>query len=118
MREIVPQLIEQNIPPTTSSQTEQAPSGTSSASGIKRSIEPTTEEVQEPPTARPRVEEHFLVESHACDEALSVQDCQQLGALWDRTQNVEVLVAAYLQKRASKEIPASDSKSWLTPPNL
>ena len=113
MREIVPQLIEQNIQSTTSSQAENVSSEPSSASGVKRSIDPTTEETQEPPTSKPRVEEHLLVDSHSCDEVLSVQDCQQLGALWDHTQNIEVLVAAFLQKRASKEIPASGNEPRL-----
>lgn len=105
MREIVPKLIDQATPDSQSTES-------SSASGSKRPADVPDETLQ-PPAVRPRVEEHLLVDSCPGQEALSVQDCQQLSQLWETSQNIEVLVSAYMQKRASKEVPATGN-----PPQL
>ncbi|CAK9007796.1 unnamed protein product [Durusdinium trenchii] len=99
MREIVPQLIDQQV--TTSS-------GSSSASGIKRDYPETTDST-EPPTTRARL----ASDDQLSIEVLSVQDCNQLCQLWDKSKDVEVLIAAYLQKRAGKEIPSTGNPPLL-----
>lgn len=98
MREIVPQLIDQHV-------SNQEGSEPSSASGIKRP-DPLPEHVDEPPTAKARTEEHLWVESGPCHEVLSAQECHQLLQTWDKTQCVEALITAYMQKKVAKEIPA------------
>lgn len=40
------------------------------------------------------------------EEVLSVQDCRKLMSIWDSTHCVETLIAAYTQKKLSKEVPA------------
>ena len=105
MRELVPQLIEQTVHPSSSE--------ASSASGVKRSADSPPSPTSEPPAQKPRIDEHLLVESGTCQEVLSVQDCHELCHVWQTSQNIEVLVAAYLQKRAAKEIPASGNEPIL-----
>ena len=93
MREVVPRLVDTAMN-----------EGESSSGGPKREREHECHE--EPPNARQRT-------SDATDEILSVQDVSELLQVWDEGQSIETLVASYIQKKTSKELPPTGN-----PPEL
>ena len=99
MQEVVPRLIDKA---TQQVQDSHEPSSSSSSShGTKRNLEVDgSESVSEPPAARARASSpgHDTV-----DECLSVEEILEA---WDEN-GVETFMAAYLQKKMSKEIPPS-----------
>ena len=111
MSELVPRLIEElphgNEPSSEPSDVAEPGSQSSSVSreGSEHSVEPRTTSqkrsasngpVEEPSSARPRLEE---------TETLFCQETLDLGHL--HRSHVECLMAAFLQKRAQKELPAT-----------
>ena len=113
MTEVVPRLITEHIDKAPAVNWEadpdsmqDVPSGPSSGSGLKRSADSLVTP-EEPPAVRAKTDEaQESLTSQLAHEVMSVQDCQQLMQVWDQSQDIEVLIAAYLQKKASKEIPA------------
>ena len=104
MREMVPHLIEQ----ATSQGSTEATSSSQHGS-LKREHAEISSEV-EPPTTRARVQEQsdeILTVQDTCHEVLCVQDWNDICACWDQHQDVDVLIANYLQKKSSKELPHS-----------
>ena len=92
MREVVPRMIEQVSQPA---EDETAMSG---ASSHKRTLE-MSDEVAEPPSSKPRVNEVLSVED--------VSEFQQMLA--DPKVPIEVMLANYLQKKTNKEVPHSNN---------
>ena len=99
MREIVPRLVEQ----ADTHMTEH-----------KRSLEePASPE--EPPVSKPRTDNYDEnLCSAPCHEALSVEDINDLVDMMDDdNMPIEVLIANYMQKKTSKEIPPSNNEKSL-----
>ena len=107
MRELVPRMIDQSL----SRPQDSEDNNPSSASGMKRPAEDVEDTTVEPPASKARTEEHLQADSESSSEVLSVQDIGQLCQLWDTAQSIEVLAAAYMQKRAAKELPAVGNPS-------
>ena len=91
MRELVPQLIDQAIPPA--SATETSSSSSAGGQGVKRELENRD---PSPGPKQPREDGY--------DETLCVQEIQDN---WD--QGIESLVAAHIQKKTAKELPPSNN---------
>ena len=92
IKEVVPRLIDEAMQPTDESMD----------AGLKRPLTPShADEVQEPPTSKHRGSED--------DEVLSVEEINQHLS----QGSIESLIAAYMEKKLSKEIPPSKN-----PPEL
>ena len=92
IKEVVPRLIDEAMQPTDESMD----------AGLKRPLTPShADEVQEPPTSKHRGSED--------DEVLSVEEINQHLS----QGSIESLIAAYMEKKLSKEIPPSNN-----PPEL
>ena len=94
MRDIVPQLIDQAIPPASGTEAS-APSSSSSAvgQGVKRDLENRD---PSPEPKQPREDGY--------DETLCAQEIKDS---WD--QGIEALIAAHIQKKIAKELPPSNN---------
>lgn len=107
MREIVPQIIDQNLQAVSA---EDAPmedehaSAPSSGSGQKRPASPSSA-ADQPMASRPRVD--------TADEALSVQCVNELWDQWTEQRDIEQLVVNYMQKKTSHELPHSNNEPCL-----
>ncbi|CAK9116539.1 unnamed protein product, partial [Durusdinium trenchii] len=135
MQEIVPELLQQVLqkePSSSPDHTDPPPAGegssSSSSRGTKRSIEPTEADVEPVDKRLHGIEEDLLVESatFAMDEigvcSVELLQSHSMGNLHDGLDHIakqelvtlfqqgmpcEVLVAAYMQKKAAKEIPVT-----------
>ena len=111
MKEMVPHLIEQATGQTLSSEA----ATSSQPSGIKRSQSDNAPE-SEPPATRPKTQEspdEALAVQDACHEVLCVQDWKDMCACWDEHKDIDVLIANYMQKKSSKELPHSRNSPLL-----
>ena len=89
MREVVPQLVEQ------------ATRDVDESMHPKRALE-NPDQTDEPAGHKPRTGSH--------DEVLSAQDINHLSELFkEQSTTIEVLIANYLQKKTSKEIPPTNN---------
>ena len=97
MQEILPELMESMLPSSEPEARESNPSGSSaSATNPSRKRAASTDLSEEPPAVRRATDE----------EVLQVDSCEpDLSTLWKNGAPIEVLLNAYLQKKASKEIP-------------
>lgn len=93
MREMVPRILVESLNPSDSQLI-------SETSGLKRSSEELENTAEEPPTTRVR-----MAESVHDEEQLLVEECSEVWDSWHPDRPIEVLMAAYLQKKLSKEIP-------------
>ena len=106
MREMVPHLIEQ-----ATSQIGENPTATSSSqhSNLKREHAEVSSE-SGPPATRARTQgksDEVLTVQDSCHEVLCVQDWNDICACWDEHHDVDILIANYMQKKSSKELPHS-----------
>lgn len=97
MQEILPELMESMLPSSEPEARESNLSGSSaSATNPSRKRAASTDLSEEPPAVRRATDE----------EVLQVDSCESdLSTLWKNGAPIEVLLNAYLQKKASKEIP-------------
>ena len=105
MKEMVPHLIEQATGQALSSEA----ATSSQPAGTKRSQSDNTPEL-EPPATRFKTQEspdEALAVQDACHEVLCVQDWKDMCACWDEHKDIDVLIANYMQKKSSKELPHS-----------
>ena len=96
MREVVPKLVDNfvDLPTNPSS------ASSSSASGIKRLRSPSPAERSDEPSPN-------RLKSDETDESLSVEECLALAEVAEDPEvSIETLIAAYVQKKMTKEVPA------------
>ncbi len=97
MQEILPQLMEEVLPASGQEAQDHSASGSSaSATNPSRKRAASTDLSEEQPAVRRATGEEVLHVDH---------DGQDLVTMWKNGSPIEVLLSAYLQKKASKEIP-------------
>ena len=94
MREVVPQLVDT---PMNAEETR---------TGAPKERERDPDSPEEPPSSRVRT-------SSVSDEVLCDQDVNELLQVWDEGQSIETLVASYVQKKMSKELPPTGNSPEL-----
>lgn len=113
MREVIPHLIDENVASLSEShkrELEPSPESASAepAASRLRTASPAPAEVTNttsPETGAAKVD--------CMHEALSVEQVHELVELWDETADVEVLIASYLAKKMSKELPPTGNAPTL-----